>query len=494
MRHLILLSALIACSESDPVSEPSPSTELPPPSDEPAECDPGFYGPDCIACACGSGSCDDGSTGSGACTCAPGTFGNDCAGTCACRVGALCADGASGDGTCTNDFQVLFSFDRSTAATPNPVAVELEVTNNGVPFPGAQIESSAARGMLSEIVDAGSGRYTAELTPEGTGEHPLTFTVEGTPYTRTPVVFPVVATDWAQPMKVEGLVNTQGYEDGATITPDGEYLFVQYGPLYFSGIFVFDLDRANGGCGEERLVPDRCEHPWINNTIGPFDAPERPGFFDGRIGSNGEWLHNANAWNVGVEQAPNFALSTMFYGFRRQPDGSFAEPFYLAFEDLNDGLISPFGLSFVLTENNTATLAFALNDPEDADQVDFDGNGSDDASSLTDIFTIDITLGENVTLGTYARAGSAIAPPVRSTPFPSTLVDFGKEGTEGIAGTQGNPHLHFINGVAHAVWTDDERDDDADTGELAVYVLESGTFPSSGVWSKTLLPSNINTP
>ncbi len=154
--------------------------------------------------------------------------------------------------------------------------------------------------------------------------------------------------------------------------------------------------------------------------------------------------------------------------------------------------MGPFGLSFVHGEGNAAQVASAFNDPENVDQVDFDGNGSDDAESFIDVFTMDITLGENTILGTYVPSGVAGTPPVRGTPFPATLANFGKVGIEGIAGTQGNPSLYAENGQVQAVFTDDEFDDGGDHGELAVHVLESGSFPG-GTWSKSLLPPQVNT-
>jgi hypothetical protein len=66
-------------------------------SREPVECNPGYYGPDCLECPGGAanpcnghGSCDDGLAGTGICNCEPGFtdvacdgFTDDCQGTCA---------------------------------------------------------------------------------------------------------------------------------------------------------------------------------------------------------------------------------------------------------------------------------------------------------------------------------------------------------------------------------------------------------------------------
>lgn len=317
---------------------------------------------------------------------------------------------------------------------------------------------------------------------------------QGTSITRTALVLAYVHSDWGQPMAVPGLVNTEGYEDGITITPDGEYLFVQYGPLYFSGITLFNVARPNG-CGGDRLQPSRCTHSWLDDVIGPYAAPERPGFFDGRIAEtmdDPKNRHNANSWGLSDEEATIFAPSTMFYGFKRQSDGSFAEPFYLSFTDENDGIINAYGMSFMLNGDGTATMLFALDDPSKPDMVDIGGQMYE---SLADIFTTTVTFGQNNTLGTFNYSGTKGTPPVRGTPFPAQLVDFGKTGINGIAGTQGNPHLHHDgSGNVLSIWTDDERDArgaGSDRGELSVYVLDSGTL-TNGTWTKLVLPGPVN--
>jgi outer membrane protein assembly factor BamB len=74
-------------------------------SREPVECDPGYYGPDCLECPGGAanpcngdGTCDDDRSGTGTCTCEPGFIGDacdgfdsTCEGTCA-RTRATCEE------------------------------------------------------------------------------------------------------------------------------------------------------------------------------------------------------------------------------------------------------------------------------------------------------------------------------------------------------------------------------------------------------------------
>lgn len=365
------------------------------------------------------------------------------------------------------------------------------------------------RGAISDFTKLSTYQYTflvtpPDSTPEATGEYPVTVSYEGESVTRTPLVLSQVHEDWGQPMSVPGYANTAGYEDGITITPDGEYLFVQYGPLYFSGIILSSLPRNVGGCGGLRLTPTRCTHPWIDNSIGPLGEPERPGFFTGRFAEDGTQLHNAASWGIGNDEAIIFAPTTMFYGFKRQPDGSFKDPFYITYDDLNDGIINPAGLSFMMHEKEDgkpqkATIAYFSNDADASGTVDHDNNaGTAPVDSHHDIYTAEITLGQNNVLGEYRAADIAGQPPVRVSPFAPKMLNFNKTGIKGISGTQGNPHIYHESGAVKSIWTDDEFDEvgssdpakadlDNDKGDISVYVLRSGIFPD-GTWDKVTLP------
>ncbi|MEJ2360802.1 MAG: hypothetical protein P8Z75_05135 [Gammaproteobacteria bacterium] len=196
---------------------------------------------------------------------------------------------------------------------------------------------------------------------------------------------------------------------------------------------------------------------------------------------------------VGDDQLSIFAPSTMFYGFKRQPDGSYAQPFYLTFDDDNDALANPYGMSFVMHGDGTATMAFAFSDPANSNMVDVNGDGSLMVASGVDVYTDSITLGQNTNLGSLIPSGIPATHPIHGSPFDSQLVNFGKTGTSGIYGTQGNPHLYAENKLIKSVWTDDEKDgsSDSDYGDISVYVLTSGSFPG-GSWSKLVLPTVIN--
>lgn len=406
---------------------------------------------------------------------------------------------------------ILLACSSSTDNSPPAWAIELEfnrienptgldsfdvvatVLLNGTPTSGLQPTIQLERGTSDTFTDLGDGRYITTVSPAQTGEHPLTVSYESASLSRTPLVLKSVDENWAQAMAVEGLVNTEGYEDGLTVSPDGQYLFVQTGPQYFSAIFIYLEARINGGCGatngNNRLSPSKCSHLWIDTLIGPYTAPTRPGFFDGRF-SGTTFLHNSNAWGVDIDQAPTFAFATMFYGFKKQPDGSFSEPFYIAFDDLNDAIANPFGMSFRNNADGSMTMIFAHNDGDASGFVDDDNDILTAAvDSGFDIYNIDIIPGQNNSLGQY-NIGQ---PPLRDNFFPSSMINFGSTGTEGNYGTQGNPHLYVLkNGSINSIWTDDEYDEDMDSGDLSVYTLSSGSFPD-GNWNKTILPNTINT-
>jgi hypothetical protein len=412
---------------------------------------------------------------------------------------ACAGGGKEGGSDPSPTYTIQLAFERIETGSLNPFRVTASVFEDGQAKGsiGSGLNIDLGRGTRNALTEIATGQYQFTVTPDQTGEYPVTVSYKDASITRTALVLASVHEDWGQPLSVPGLVNTTGYEDGITISPDGEYLFVQYGPLYFSGIYLFNLPRANGGCGGLRLDPDRCTHPWIDDVIGPYTAPERPGFFDGRIAETMDGpinRHNANSWGLGDDEAIIFAPSTMFYGFKRQADGSFAEPFYLSFDDENDAIINPFGMSFIMNGDGSATMLFAMDDPSNPDMVDLDGDGTDDAESLADIYTTTVTFGQNNVLGTFNYTGTPGTPPERGTPFPSQLVNFGKTGIDGIAGTQGNPHLYEESGVIRSIWTDDEQDargPGSDRGDLSVYVLDSGTL-TNGAWTKVILPSPVN--
>ncbi|MBP7583424.1 MAG: hypothetical protein KBA61_05295 [Spirochaetes bacterium] len=394
--------------------------------------------------------------------------------------GVMCSQGVD-EAPAIPAYSIALEFTRIESAGLDPIKVTAKLTKDGAPFAGAALSvsvkkpSDTSNPAVSAVADKGDGSYEFTVTPDQTGEHPVIVSYGGASITRIPLVFWDVHPDWGQPLSVPGYVNTAGYEDGVTITPDGEYLFVQTGPYRFSSIYVYNEPRATGGCEGNRLYPTRCEHPWINETYGTYTAPERPGFFSGRFSGTTQ-LHNAASWGMPVDSVPLLALTTMFYGFKRQADGSFTEPFYMAFDDLGDGILGPYGLSFRPNADGTYTVIFSLNDI---------------LTSAADIYTITSELGLDINLGDYELSPSGPgSAPVRGSYFPSAHVDLGDN-----SGTQGNSFLYYdTGGNVLSIWTDDEYDGegDIDWKKISVYVLTSGTFPSGGTWAKVVLPDSVN--
>lgn len=391
--------------------------------------------------------------------------------------------------------EISLDFERLGATDSKDFRVLVHISKKEKPWASAKFTpvvecvSCESQPEVGDLVNNGDGNYQFVVSPSQTGEHKVSVSVEETSITRTALVLENVHPDWGQPQSVAGLVNTPGYEDGITISPDGQYLFAQTGAFRLSMLFVFNESRANGGCGGNRLIPELCTHPWLDTTIGPTGGSKRPGFFDGRIDGTTQ-LHNSNLYGLEEGEAQFAPYSTMLYGFKRQEDGTFAEPFYLAFDDLGDALINPFGLSLKKSPDGSWTIVYSVEDPSQPYRVDVNGDGfggPDDVSSGFDIYTLTTKLGENIELGSFIPGN----PPERGESFPSRLVNFGDTGTNGIFGSQGNPSIFYVDDEVRAIFTDDEFDDDADSDKISVYTLEGGDFPN-GTWNKALLPESIN--
>jgi hypothetical protein len=331
-------------------------------------------------------------------------------------------------------------------------------------------------GQLTNVTRHSPRQYSFEIIPDITGEYKINISHNQNTYKRTALVLQDVDDEWEQPLMVEGFVNTEGYEDGVTITPDGEYIFVQTGPYRLSSVFVFAESRDKGGCGGHRLIPSKCEHPWVNKLIGTYTAPKRPNFFDGRF-SGENYLNNSHSWGLKENETPNFALSTMFYGFKKQSDGSFKEPFYMAFDDLNDAISGPFGLSFLKLSDKKYSTIFSL---KDISTTDFG----------FDVYQYNAIFEENNILGHYEKSGNG-NPPNRTQNFASKAINFGNN-----SGTQGNPFLYAKNSKVLSIWSDNEYDslcdENSDRNKISVQVLNSGEYITSSDWTKVVLPTNVN--
>jgi len=375
--------------------------------------------------------------------------------------------GGSGGGSAGEGVKITLDFVRVDQPGLDPFTVRATVTDNSNPVTGANLSLTIPVGSVSSITNIGGGIYEFTVTPSGTGVYPVIVSYGGASIRRDALVVTELGTGAGQPLLVPGLVNTDGYEDGITITPDGEYLFIQYGPIYFSGLFLHTTICAEAGWALYNLetCPPKDDSNWVFDTIGPYNTSSRPNFPVGAI-SEGELTHLAlevPAVAKGIALFP-----TVFYGFKRQSDGTFAQPFKLAFND-SKGANGPFGLSFHMTSATTAEFVVAWNNY-------FNDLGDD----KPDIYHGTITMNQDNNLGDVVYSGeifTSITPNISPVKFSSHL------------GVQGNPHLYYDGaGTIKSIWTDDEQV----SHDLTVYILASGSFPD-GTWTLVTLPSKINT-
>ena len=383
-----------------------------------------------------------------------------------------CSGGGGSDDP-VDDYAISVEVQRIEQAGFDPFTVIATLTNRGTPLSGQTLSVNVAKGSVSTVTDNGDGSYQFTVTPSSTGVYPFTINYQGASISRAAIVFDGIGSGVGQPMSVPGdYVNTEGYEDGVTITPDGQWLFVQYGPVYFSGALLvnticsdinysigYNLNDCNG----------RDNSNWIFESIGPYTDSVRPGFPSARL-SGGMISHLSSIVLAGVANGL-YVPPTVFYGFKRQGDGTFAEPFLLAFDDEGRGVQSPYGLSFQMLTSNTARFTLSWNDY--TNQLGDDG---------VDLYSGTVTLGQNNSLGSVTFAGEL---PNTITP---NVVPVSLDASDQL-GVQGNSHIYYDNGdVVQSIWTDDEKT----TKDLTVYTRTAGTFPN-GTWVKVTLPAKINT-
>jgi hypothetical protein len=379
---------------------------------------------------------------------------------------AGCSGEGGGSDPTSNNVAVSLTFSRVINVGLDDIKVSVSISDNGVPVSGVTPAVTLEAGASSSIVESSSGVYDFTVTPgSSTGEFPVTVSYGGVSKSATALVLNDVHTDWGQPMSVAGLVNTEGYEDGPVISADGEWLFIQTGPIYFSGLDYYA--DASVGCNGSLVGCEATDHgDWVYDVVGPYTAPERPGFYTERIKAG-----KINHYTEFFSGMDIFSPPTLFYGFKRQADGSYAEPFRVSVDDNREALLNPFGLYPRIDSPTTASILFAFNNP--IDQLGDDG---------TDIYTAPITLGQDNDLMKFSPQGG-----MTQTSTTATVLNFLAHD-----GTQGNPHLYSNNdGTVNSVWVDNEYNDN-DALDLFYYELTAGTFPS-GTWSTiTQLPDNLD--
>lgn len=313
-----------------------------------------------------------------------------------------------------------------------------EVLSDGVPA------ISSSRGVVSGVTRNDDGSFTAVVDPDaaGTGEYRVTATLGSMSTSKTAIVLKSVGDHWGQPQAVEGLVNTPGWEDSIYVTPDGQWLFLAYSPVSITCSWKQDHARS----------ADFCEH-----ASGPWSGPARPGFIGAeRISANGTVANKC----LGVK--PSFPLPPFTtYGFRRQPDGSFAQPFVIGVAN-SGGCIVPGGINVYPRADGSAQMLYTWNEYWDPKRA-----GNVYAIAQIPVLGSDFMLG--TWEGTYQAGGTVKNYRGTTLQIPGSRKHFGH-----------NAHgVMDAKGQIHDVFFDDEN------GGRNIYVttLAAGGKYPDGPWS-----------
>lgn len=344
-----------------------------------------------------------------------------------------------------------FEFTRVKESREFDVEIRLAQAN-GSPETGLSPSVEANHGRLDPAtpVEGEPGHFRARVKPDDWfGEIDVTVKAGELQARRTALALAFVDEVWGEPRAVEGLVNTCAWEDGLHVSADGEWLFIQTLPVPIDCI----LRRA--ACDPIR---------------GPMSAPQRPGFPGSeRIDSDGDIRHTCPHSFGDTSLWPAIAVppNTLF-GFHRQADDSWGEPFNLSFKD-SDGCFSPFGPSWWPDAEGSGGTMFMAWD------------SSTDAHPTNDLLAAHITLGAPVSFGTLGKdkdgPTETLATGVERIPLPNA--DFG----------EGNPHPLFTNGKVSGILFDDE----GGTGHLFIQPHDPNADLQSGWQPKVELPERINT-
>lgn len=292
----------------------------------------------------------------------------------------------------TQNPAINMTLSRVTSSSPNPINLTVNVTDqNGNPLAGQIVTVTVSGGAsVSSVTDQHNGSYTAQVTPGfPSGEVPIDAQVmiNGTNYTvqKTAVVLPGVNASWGQPEAVRGSVNTNGYQDGVQISPDGNWLIMtDYSPV--------DFFCCQNGCGTQ--TPGAWNSPYCQKVVGPYTAPSRPNFPGANRIVSATQITNScpkacytSDGTATGGPLTNIALPPIGgYIFKRQADGSFGQPTFIGLDA--DGCAVPEGYSFAAAPvGNSANIVFAWTTP---------------FTSTYNIYSSPITLGSTNTLATLS--------------------------------------------------------------------------------------------
>lgn len=342
---------------------------------------------------------------------------------------------------------VTITLDRATTGADILVTAHV-VDPDGNPVVGSAPSITADGGSVSAVTDAGGGDYTATITPDVLDtEVPIHASAGGATVTKTALALGVVDANWGQPEAVDGLVNSGGWEDGADVSPDGQWLLV-------SSYVPVDLLSCTQDGGTDST-------PSCLAITGPTAAPARPDMF------GAERVHGSTYDSIcpdlGITSSIGIAIPPVgAFGFHRQADGSFAEPFYIGFDA--DGCLAPYG--YFLVGSPAGTSAAAVFAQDDA---------FDNPDTHSDVAWTPLTMGQKNVLATYRYDGSSVtASNVSFQLLPPILPT-----------RQGNPA--YGDG---ALWWDDE--DLAAADRDLYFAPVTGTLPN--LTAGSALTAAISTP
>jgi hypothetical protein len=344
----------------------------------------------------------------------------------------LSSCGGSGDASAPGSSALTLNLDftRNTSPADGSFKAVVWLSNqSGALVPFASVPTlTSTRGSVSALSLRGDGKHEATITPDAqkTGEYTVmaSATVSGNSVAvaHTAIVMEQVASGWGQPFSVDGLVNTGGTQDSLAISPDGQYLFLQYYPITLTCLITTPYDVNSIYCRKPR---------------GPVAAPQRPNMPGAsRVDYGTDSVHHGCP-SLNFDPSPFPVPPIALYGFRRQADGSYAEPFVFMFTG-NDGCFAPWGPSLRANGNGTYRAFVSFNDPRNA------GTTSDFAH----VYDFNFSPGSTQVLGNVSLNGAGA---VQINNFILNQATFA-----GADVHRGNPHVHYSGNTPSLLFYDDE--------------------------------------
>jgi hypothetical protein len=248
-------------------------------------------------------------------------------------------------------------------------------------------------------------------------------------------------TAWQHAEPVPGpFVNTPGWEDGVSVSRDGQWMVLRYSPMSQSAFRSHALS-----------------HPLARRAVGPWTGPARPGFPASRIAKDGSFLNSQPL--LGEAQMPIPLPSSALYLFELGADGEWGVPRVVGMDDAGAGVLGVSGPCIATGPDGLRWLVFSFDDPTT--------RVADDTGA--DIWIAPFEPTGQTVLGRFARGEPGTIESSDLTAFPLSVDK---------AGHKSNPHLHLHADGSASLWVDDE----GRTGDLFVATLPAGQFPA-GAWS-----------